>query len=184
MSVHNYTFSGDVDNLGLAIVDAFPTHDMNLSLDGTDLDVTMSPDLDAGEITTLDGIVSAPPITPSLKYQIVEDTTIRLISSTTYVDLPEATITLDQGDGNYLIMFTLESDSGKCDYVINIDGVDIPASNISAFEIGAANSSGSTTHCRAYIENGKVIKIRYKVKAGGPSTGGTANFIFSAERTG
>lgn len=82
MSVHNYSnFEDSVEDLARGAMSTFPDHGINVSLDGTDLTVTASPDLDAGEITTLDGLVSSVPVFKD--YQIYEYVTDSLVPDRT-----------------------------------------------------------------------------------------------------
>ena len=120
---------------------------------------------------------SAVPTQPK-KFQVVEDETDRSTTSSTFVDLPLATITLNQGDGDYIIMFTVRTDTGGfSNYRINIDGVDIEAS---ALRVAAV--TGGTTHVGRFITNGKVVKIRYRKSSG--SSAGTREYTLTAARTG
>jgi hypothetical protein len=108
--------------------------------------------------------------------QTVLDTTNRITSSTTFIDLPTATITVDQGTGTYKVIFTAKTSTGTdMDYIINVNGSDVAAT-----EVEAQDSTSVAIHWVGSMDDGQIVKLRFK-KVGG-SSGGVNKYMYSAHR--
>jgi len=56
---YNIGYDGETISLAREIQDIFPSHSVSVCCHGTSVNVNMSPDLTAGEKTTLDGLISS-----------------------------------------------------------------------------------------------------------------------------